>query len=217
MHEHTRDRVFAAFGIGFVVILLAGVAFAGDLHGGGLSDSTAKVAADIAKPVPPHAWIGAYLEMLAVGCFLAFATWATAKLGGGVLAQLARTAAAAYAAVTVTSLGLLYGVGYRYGHGLTVPVSRTFDAVNKGVYVGSWFLTAFFLLAVGALAVGARRRLLGWSGIGAGVITLAAAPSIDNFGEIASFLFFIWVVAASIALARSKPTPTGAVAAPQHA
>lgn len=202
MNTRKSDRIFAALGIGFVVLTLAGVAFASDLHGGSLTDSTAKIAARIAKPVPSTDWIGGYLEMLSVGCFLAFASWATARLGGGYLGQLARTAAAAYAAVIVASLGIMYGMGYAQGHGISVPVARAFDAVDKGVYVGSWFLAAFFLLAIGALAVGASRRRLGWSAIGAGVLTLVATPSIDNFGELAVFLFFFWVVGASIALGR---------------
>ena len=139
-----------------------------------LDSSSAHIAHELATPVGALGWAGAYLELLSYGCFLAFAAWATARLGGGVLAQLARTAAAAYAADIVASLGLMYGLGDRFGHGLTVPVARAIDAVNEATYVGSWFLTAFFLLAIGALAVGASRRVLGWSSIGIGVATLAA-------------------------------------------
>lgn len=216
MNTRTSDRVFAALGIGFVAVTMAGVALSSDLHGGSLSDSTAKVAAQIAHPLAPHNWVGAYLEMLGVGCFLAFAVWAVGKLGDGVLAQLARLTAGAYAAVTVASLGLMDGTGYREGHGLSVPVARTLDAVNKATYIGTWFLTAFFLLALGALALSAARRRLGWSAIAVAAVTLATAPSIDNFGELSVLLFFVWVVGASIVLARGKTAAVDAVALPQH-
>lgn len=216
MSTRTNDRLFAALGIGFVVLSLAGTGLASYLHGGALTDGTAAWAARIAKPVPARDWVGGYLELLAVGCFLGFATWATEKLGGGLLGQLARTVAAAYAAVVVVSLGLMYGIGYAHGKGIDVPVARGFDAVNTGVYVGSWFLAAFFLLAVGALALGASRRRLGWSAVGTGAVTLAAAPSVENLGQLSVLLFFCWVAGASVALARRAPATAGAVAVAQH-
>jgi hypothetical protein len=211
MTPRRSDRIFAALGVGFVATSLAGTVLGADVHGS--FDNAAKAAAKIATPLSPHVWVGGYLEMLSVGCFLAFAAWATARLGGGVLAQLARTAAAAYAADIVASLGLMYGLGDRFGHGLTVPVARAIDAVNEATYVGSWFLTAFFLLAIGALAVGASRRVLGWSSIGIGVATLAAVPSLDNLGQLSVLLFFGWVLGCSIALVRSpRGAPAPAVA-----
>jgi hypothetical protein len=210
------DRIFAALGIGFVVTELVGVGLSSDLHGGGVNDSPAQYAAAIANPIAPHNWVGAYLEMLAVGLFLAFAIWAAGKLGEGVLPQLARAAAGAYAAVTVSSLGLMDGYAYREGHGLTVPVARAIGAVMKATYVGSWFLTAFFLLAIGAQALKVARPRLGWSTIAVAAVTLVAIPSIDNFGELSVLLFFVWVVAAGIALARRAPGAAPTLAA-QHA
>lgn len=211
------DRIFAALGIGFVVLTLAGVVFGGDLYNGALTDSAAKVAARIAKPATTANWVGGYLELLGVGCFLAFASWASAKLGGGLLGQLARATAAAYAAVIVADLGVIYGMGYSYGHGISIPVARAFDAVGKGVYVGSWFLTAFFLLAIGAQALAAARRNLGWSAVAAGAVTLAAIPSTDNFGQLSVFLLFFWVIGAGVALARRPATSANAAVAVQHA
>jgi hypothetical protein len=216
MNERRSDRIFTGLGVGYVALTLAGVVFASSIHGGSLSDSDAKIAVQIAHPVSSSNWVGLYLEMLAVGCFLAFAGWATRKLGEGVLAQIARAIAGAWAAVTVASLGLMGGIAYTEGRGLTVPVDRALDAVNKGMYIGTWFLGAFFLLAVGAQAVKVARRRLGWSAIAVAVISLAATPSIDSFGELSVFLFFIWIVAASIALARGRGEPA-VVAAVQHA
>ena len=42
-------------------------------------------------------WVGAYLELLSVGAFLAFAVWACVKLGGGLLGAIGHAAAAGYA------------------------------------------------------------------------------------------------------------------------
>jgi hypothetical protein len=216
MHTNTTDRLFAGFGVSFVVLLLVGNGLDGDLHGS-LAGRTAQVAAQLAKPIPAQAWAGIYLETLAVGCFLAFASWATTKLGSGVLSQLARLAAGAYGAIMVVSLGLISGAGHRYGHDLTVPVARALDAANTAVYLGSWFLGAFFLLAIGALAVSCAHPRLGWSAISIGILTLIAAPSTDNLGQLAAFLLFIWVAAASVALARNRTTGTPTVTAAQYA
>jgi hypothetical protein len=44
--------------------------------------------------------------------FLAFATWACAKLGGGILGSIGRGAAIANVAVTMVSLGVLDAEAY---------------------------------------------------------------------------------------------------------
>ena len=217
MNQARSDRIFAGLGIAYVVVTLVGVAFSSDLHGGGISDSAARAAAQVVHPVAAHNWIGAYLELLAVGAFLAFANWVTSKLGEGLLPQLARTIAGAYAAVTVASLGIMDGIAYRQGHGLTVPVARALETVNQATYVGTWFLTAFFLLAIGAQALKLARRRLGWSSIAVALITLVATPSVDNFGQMSALLFFVWIVGAGIALARSAGDTTPAAAVVQHA
>jgi hypothetical protein len=217
MNPRTTDRIFAALGGSFVVLTLLGTALAGEVHGGSLTDSAVKIAARIANPLPTRDWVGGDLELLSVGCFLAFAAWATTRLGGGVLGQLARLFAACYAAVIVGSLGVMDGTGYAYGHGISVPVFRALDAVNTGTYVASWFLSAFFLLAVGVQALAGARRRLGWSGIGVGVLTLVAAPSTEDFGQLSVLAFFVWVVVASVALARDSRASVAAATAVQHA
>ena len=60
-----------------------------------VSSTPSDIAAALAKPVGTAAWAGAYLEVLSFGCFLAFAIWACAALGGGLLGQIARAAATA--------------------------------------------------------------------------------------------------------------------------
>jgi hypothetical protein len=90
--------------------------------------------------------------------------------------------------------------------------------VNEALYVGSWFLIAFFLLAAGASALGSARRGLGWSAVGIALFTLlATAVSVNDLGQFGILLFFVWVVYASVSLARRTRAATSAVAVTQHA
>ena len=109
-------------------------------------------------------------------------------------------------------------VAHRAGHGLGVQLATTLVTLNEALYVGTWFLSVFFLLAAGALALSGTRRALGWSAIGVATITLVGtAVSLENLGQLSSLLWFAWIVYASVALARSKRAPAGAVAVPQRA
>jgi hypothetical protein len=216
MNPRRYDRLFAVFGVAFVVLELAGLGLGGSIHQLTISSSSDHLAQVLAKPAPIRSWIGAYLEVSSFGCFLAFAVWASAKLGGGALGQLARAAGTSYATVGIASLAVVDALSYRAGKGIDLQLGRTLVTVNEALYVSSWFLAAFFLLAAGALALSRSRRLLGWSAIGVALYTLAAAPSISNLGQFSTLLFFAWTLCASIALTRgTRAASTAAVA--QHA
>ena len=221
MNERTQDRLFAGCGIAFVVLDLVGAIIAmtaGKTHNLTISSTPAQIAHAVAKPVGTAVWIGAYLELLSVGVFLAFAVWACVKLGGGLLGAFGRTAATGYAAVTITSLGVMAAIAYRAGHGMGVQLATALVTLNEALYVCTWFLSVFFLLAAGALALTQMRRALGWSAIGVATITLiGTAVSLENLGQFSSLLWFAWIVYASIALARGKRAPAGAVAVAQNA
>jgi hypothetical protein len=155
--------------------------------------------------------------MLSYGCFLAFAVWAVRKLGGGLLGSIALAAATSYASLGVVSLAVMDAIAYRSGKGVGLQLGSALITINEALFVGTWFLSAFFLVAVGPLAITCGRAVLGWSGIATAVITLVlTAVSLDNLGQMANFLWLIWIVVASIALVRTKAQPTHAVAA-QHA
>lgn len=215
MKERMQDRLFAACGIAAVVLQLAGLLL-NKTEQLGDTASTAKIAHALAMPVGTGTWVGAYVEIASFGFFLAFAAWATGKLGDGLLARIARAAATSYATLSIAALGVVDAVAYRAGDGLTVPIGRALLAVNGALYVASWFLVALFLLANGLLALARSRRVVGWSAIAVAIYTLAAIPSINNLGQFAILLFFIWVIGTSIALARSKPDAATALVA-QHA
>ena len=219
MNVRLSDRLFAALGIASVVVMLAGVGIGstGGREFATISSSPAQITAALAKPAGTAVWVGAYLEMLSYGCFLAFAVWAVTKLGGGLLGSIARAAATSYASLGVASLAVMDAIAYRSGKGVDLQLGSALITINEALFVGTWFLSAFFLLAVGPLAISCGRTVLGWSAIGTAVITLVlTAVSVDNLGQMANFLWLIWIVVASIALVRANERPTHAVAA-QHA
>src|SRR5207247_11322809 len=136
-----------------------------------------------------------YLELLSCGFFLAFALWACAKLGGGLLGRIAGSAATAYAAVGVASLAVGDAIEYRAGHGVGVQLGSALITLNQALYVGTWFLSSFFLLAVGPLALTAGRRALGRTAIATAAITLVlTAVSRDIFCQMANVPWASWIV-----------------------
>jgi hypothetical protein len=207
MNDRQQDRFFAGAGIASVVLMLAGfiVGDVGHSRTLTISSTPAQVARALADPAGSATWVGAYIEILSFGCFLGFAIWACSKLGGGVLAQIACAAATAYTTLSIASLGLMDAITYRSGKGVSVQLGSTLVTVNEALYVCTWFLATFFLLAVGPLAVAAGRRALGRSAVVIAVIQLiTTGASVDNLGQMTFFLWLIWIVYASITLGRSR-------------
>jgi hypothetical protein len=215
MNERTQDRLFAACGIASALLVHVGL-FVGLASGQAfvnLDSSPAKVTDALAKPAGTGVWVGAYLSLLGFGAFLAFAPWATAKLGGGILGAVARAAGASYATLGIAAWCVLDAVEFRAGHGMGTQLATALTNINEALYVGSWFLSAFFLLAAGALALTSARRVLGWSAIAIALLTFAGAAAPTNgLAENTVLLWFIWIVWASISLARSERAPAGTVA-----
>jgi len=205
MNERTQNRLFAAFGVGSVVVELAAVAIGA--AGGRQFATIGTSPAGVAKAVTDHAgtavWISAYLEIVSFGLFLAFAMWACTRLGGGILGDLGRAAATAYAAVSIVSLGLGDAIAYRSGKGMDLQLASTLFTLNEALFVCTWFLSVFFLLAVAPLAFLSGRRALGYGAVGVALVTLVTtALSVDNVAQLANMLWLAWIVWASVALAR---------------
>ena len=207
MKQRTQDLVFAGCGIASVAVMLAGVAIgaAGNRQFVTISSTSAEIAKALAKPADTAVWVGAYLEMLSFGFFLAFAAWACAKLGGGLLGSVARAAATAYATISIASLCLMDAIAFRSGHGIGVQLGSALLTFNEALFVGTWFLSAFFLLAAAPLALASGRRALGWSALGTAALTLVlTAASLDNLGQMTNLLWLAWIVFASVSLARTE-------------
>jgi hypothetical protein len=214
MRNTNRNTLFALFGVASVIIELAGVAVGalGNRAFVTITSSPSDVQSAFAKPVTTAAWVGAYMEILSVGLFLAFAIWACARLGGGLLGSIGTGAAVAYTAVTVSALAVGDALSYRSGHGMDIQLATTMTTLNEALFVATWFLSVFYLLAVGPLALAAGRRVIGWSAIGiAAVILVTTAVSLDNLGQMSNMLWLIWITGTGIALARAgKPETASA-------
>lgn len=221
MNARLQDRLFAACGIVSVVLVFAGTGIAmagGKTHDLTVSSTTSDIADALAKPAGAAVWVGAYLELLAMGAFLAFAVWACGKLGGGLLGSIGRAAATSYTTLSVASLGVMDAIAYRAGKGMDVQLAGTFVTLNEALYVCTWFLAVFFLLAVAPLALAAGKRALGRSAIGiAALMLVTTAASFDGVGQFAFLLWLLWIAFASVSLARGRRAPAGVVATPQRA
>jgi hypothetical protein len=205
MNERLQDRIFAACGIGSVLLVFAGVLIgaAGGREFATISSTPEQIARAVSKPAGTMLWVGAYLEVLSFGLFLAFAAWLCARLGGGLLGQVARSAATGYATLSIASLALMDAIAYRCGHGIGIQLATFLITLNEALFVGTWFFSVFFLLAVAPLALGAGHRLLGWSAVAVASVTLLmTAVSLDNLGQMTNMLWLLWIVCASVALAR---------------
>ena len=215
MDDHLSDRLFAASGIASVALMLAGVGIgaAGGRQFATITSTPTEIADAVARSCGHRRLDRPYLELISFGFFLAFAVWACAKLGGGLLGQIARAAATSYVTVSVASLAVMDTIAYRSGHGMGLQLATTMITLNEALFVVTWFLSAVFLVVVGSLALQAGRRALGWSAVAIAAITLVLTPiSLDNLAQMANILWLAWIVAASVALARRRVGRVGAVA-----
>lgn len=220
MTERLHDRWFALCGIVFVVLELGGTFLSmatGKTHGLTVGSSTAAIGRAIATPVGTGVWAGAYMELLSVGFFLAFAVWLADRLGGGLFGSILRLAAAASAGGGLVSLALINVLSYRAGHGIGIDSAKTIVTADEAIYVGTWIFTATMLAAAGILALRAGRPVIAWSALAIVAYTLVFTPlSFDGAGQFSQLLYLAWVVAVSIALTRGSREPARAVAV-QHA
>jgi hypothetical protein len=220
MKRRTQDRLFAAAGVGSVAVMLAGfgVGAAGGRELATVGSSAADVTRALARPAGAAVWASLYVEVLSVALFLAFAIWACTRLGGGILGSIGRATATAYATLTLASLCVTATVEARAGHGMGLQLGRALITLNEALFVGTWFLAVFFLLAVAPLALASGRPLLGWSGLAvAGVTLVTTAASLDNLGQMSNALWLAWIVAASVSLGRTARSREAVVPIPQGA
>src|SRR3954468_24975163 len=213
MTTRLHDRWFALCAIAFVALELGGTFLtmaSGKTHGLTVGSSTADIARAIATPAGAGVWAGAYMELLSVGFFLAFAVWLAERLGGGMLGSIVRLAAAAAAGGGLAALALMNVISYRAGHGMGLDAAKTLVTASEAIYVGTWFLTATLLAAAGLLAVRAGRRSIGWSALAIVAYTLVlTAVSFDGAGQFSQLLYLLWVAVTSIALARGRRQSAG--------
>jgi hypothetical protein len=205
--ERGQDRFFAACGIASTVLVLVGstIGTAGGQPSYTLDSSSAHIAHELAKPVGAAGWAGAYVELLSFGFFLAFAVWACARLGGGLLGQIGLAAGASYATISIAALAVMDALASRAGHGIGRQLGTGLAHLSSALFVASWILAAAFLLAVGPLALASGRRALGWAAVGIALLTLVLTPAlVERGGQIGYFLWLLWILWAGVGLARDR-------------
>lgn len=216
MHLRLQDRWFAACGIASVVVELVGTFIqmgSKDTHSLTWSSSDAAIAKAFSHHATTVVWVGAYLEIISMGLFLAFAVWAAKRLGGGLLGSIAAGMAVANLAVSMLSLALLDTEAYLAGHALPASTARVLVTLNGAAFITTWFLSAFYLLAVAPLALVAGRRIIGWTAVAVAAFTLVgAAADPGNAGQMSTMLALFWIVGTSISLARRVPRTVAAPA-----
>lgn len=204
-----KDRWFAVCGIASVVVELVGTFIqlgSKDTHSLTWTSSDASIVKAFSHHATTVVWVGAYLEVLGLGLFLAFAIWLCNRLGGGLYGSIGRGMVIASTAVGMVSLGLLDTSAYLAGHSLPMSTARVLVTLNGATFVTTWFLSAFFLLSVAPLAFAQGRRIIGWSAVAIAAETLVgAAASPTNLGQLSSMFTLIWVVGVCIAMLRREP------------
>lgn len=216
MNLQLRDRWFAGCGIASVVIELVGTFIQmgnGKTHSLTWTSSVGAITRAFAKPATTVVWVGAYLELASMGLFLVFALWAAKRLGGGLLGSIASGFAVANLAVSMVSLALLDAEAYLAGDHVALSTARALVVLNGATFVTTWFLSAFYLLAVAPLALAAGRRIIGWTAVAFAAFTLVGvAASPGDAGQFSVLLVLFWIAGTSIALARREPRRVSAAA-----
>lgn len=195
MSEDRLSRLGPLAGLLFVVLELAGAAV-GSAAGRAavtLGDSDAKIVKAFADPVGSGVWVGAYLELLSLPAFAVFAVWLF-RSRPGLVGRVGLLGAASYLAVTTLSLVLGDVLEFRAGHGLGAPATLALFDLQAGLFAVSWGI-AGGILAIAPVSGWFRRTALVLAALSfVGMATPKAA-----FGQVAAMLFFVWVLAVSVA------------------
>ena len=78
---------------------------------------------------------------------------------------------------------------------MSVSVARALVVLNGACFITTWFLSAFYLLAVAPLALASGRRIVGWSAVALAAFTLVgAAASPKDAGQFSSLLVLFWIL-----------------------
>jgi hypothetical protein len=202
-------RFGALSGVLFVVLSFAGIASGRPMVT--LSDSDAKIVKAFADPAGSGIWVGAYLDLLALAAFAFFVAWLyQGRRGPLVTAGL--VTAAAYVAVTLVCLVVGDVLEYRAGHGIGAQQVLALFDLQSGLYFVSWGLAAG-VLALAPVTGWLRRSAL----VIAALLLVAMAFPKAGPSQFPNMLFLIWVIAASVSMARRPSLATRATAVPAGA
>ena len=212
MSQRLWGRIGAASGIVYMVLLIAGFAVlvASSPTPPSVFGTAEQVANQIAQVTPTGVWIGLYLEVLALLCFVVFAAFVRtlAQPGEGDVpwpAAAAYGAALIFAGVQLLSMAILGIVSYRAGTGADVASATALLDLRVGSYILSWSLGALWLglTAIIALRNGMLSRGLSLAGLVIALVWLASCliPT-SGIAQFWGFVPLLWTGAASISIMR---------------
>jgi hypothetical protein len=192
------SRIAPLCGLIFVVMEMAGVIVgaAGGRSMAALGDPESKIVKSFHDPVGTGVWIGAYLEVASLAAFALFAIWMFRQLRGP-RATAGIGVAIAFAATTLVALVAGDALAYGSVHGLSDQSLLALFYLQSGLFFSTWGLAAAFLLL--APADGWLRR----SAVAIAVLLLVAmAFPTGEASQFPNMLWAIWVIAASVKLAK---------------
>ena len=205
MSNHLWQRLGAACGIVYVVLLLGG-------------------------PIIPNIQIAFLVEILAFLFFLFFLgnLWSAlrrAEGGSGWLSATAFGGGLMSVTIKVASAAPVLAAHYRAGDGLDPQLARTLQDINDASFYLSFFPLAVLLAAFAIVAIrsGALPKWLGWiaAALGLAFIVGGMSGSADlqyEWAGLPMILFLFWVIAVSVVLMRragvSRPAVSSAAVTP---
>ncbi len=221
------DRVGAACGAAYVLLILVGNQIAGSGDGGHASGRQAL--ADLSAKPGPVDHLGFALEVTGMLVFLLFLGWFVALLRsrGGAASWLG--SAAGYAGTVVLAVKLASVMPLSAGlldHAQISPTeARVLTDMNAAAFVVTFLPFGVFMLASGLaiLTGGVLGRVAGWTAvvIGAAGLLITLASHADPFGSnpmpFLAGLLWLLVVGVRLAVRGPRParrTPTAAEPAP---
>ena len=209
----TKDRlsrIAPICGVLFAVLEIAGVIVgsAGGRSMAALGDPTSKILKSFHDPIGTGVWIGAYLEVTAMVAFGLFAIWIFRERRG-LLGTAGVVTSTLYVSATFAALVVGDAIAYGSAHGLGDQSLLALFYLQSGLFFGTWGIAALFLLLVPADGW-LRRTAIAI----AGLLLVAMAFPTGEMSQLPNMLFLIWVVAASIKVARRASMAPRAAAIP---
>lgn len=212
MSQRLWVRIGALSGVVYVVLLIAGFAIgvASAPTPPTIFGTPEQVANQIAEVTPIGVWIGLYLEIVALLCFVVFASFVRtlAQLDERVdqwLVDAAFGAGLIFASLQLLSMAILGIVSYRAGAGADNTSAAALLDLRLGGYILSWSVGALWLglTATIALRTGMLSRGLGISGLLIALFWLASCliPTSD-IAQFWGFVPLVWTAVASINILR---------------
>ncbi len=212
MGQRMWVRMGAVSGLVYVILLIAGfvIGVASAPTPPSVFGTPEQVGAQIAQVATTGVWIGLYIEVVALLCFVVFAAFLrTMAQPAGHDAQwpvvAAYGAALVFVSLQLLSMVILGIVNYRAGTGADVSSATALLDLRLGSYILSWSVGALWLGLTCINTLRDRMLSRGFSVVGLVIAALWLASCLiptSDIAQLGGFVPLLWTAAASIKLAR---------------